>query len=115
MHFITFIALYKEFLKECKKRGWSVEILIEDTGNYLTLIKNIEGIEVEFYIEVDFENYVQLNDKTNQTRLQYGVVRKDQEGNAFAKQVLGLFHQYLARHSSKKRSYMIRYLPKRKK
>ena len=113
MHFITFIALYKEFLKECKKRGWSVEILIEDTGNYLTLIKNIEGIEVEFYIEVDFENYVQLNDKTNQTRLQYGVIRKEGEGNLFAKQVLDLFHKYLAKRSPKRRSYLIRYLPKK--
>ena len=113
MNLNTFIDLYKEFLKECKQKGWSVEILIEDSGDYLTLLKNSEGIEVEFYIEIDFENYVQVNDKTNQTRLQYGVIRKEGEGNLFAKQVLDLFHKYLAKRSPKRRSYLIRYLPKK--
>ena len=42
MNLNTFIQLYKEFLKECKQKGWSVEILIEDTGDYLTLLKNKE-------------------------------------------------------------------------
>ena len=40
MNLNTFIQLYKEFLIECKQKEWSVEVLIEDSGDYLTLLKN---------------------------------------------------------------------------
>ena len=113
MNLNTFIQLYKEFLIECKQKEWSVEVLIEDTGDYLTLLKNEKGIEVEFYIEVDFENHVKLNDTTNETKLEYGVIRKEGEGNVFAKQVLEVFHRHLTKHSQKRRSYFIHYLPKK--
>ena len=98
MNLKTFIQLYKEFLLECKQKGWSVEVLIEDTGDYLALLKNDKGIEVEFYIEVDFENHVKVDDTTNQTKLEYGIIRKERDGNVFAKQVLEAFHRLLTKY-----------------
>ena len=107
----TFIRLYQEFLNESEQKGWTVEILIEEFGNYLTAIKNIEGIEVQFFIELDLENYVQLNDTTNQSMLNYGVIRQVGEGDLFAKEVLEAFHQYWEKHSPKRRSTFIIYKP----
>lgn len=107
----TFIRLYQEFLNESEQKGWAIETLIEEFGNYLTSIKNMEGIEVQFFIELDLENYVQLSDKTNQSRLNYGVIRKKGEGDLFAKEVLEAFHQYWAKHSTKRNSSLILYKP----
>ncbi|MGM0875888.1 MAG: hypothetical protein ACQEWV_14115 [Bacillota bacterium] len=107
----TFIRLYQEFLNESEQKGWTIEVLIEEFGNYLASIKNIEGIEVQFFIELDLENYVQLSDTTNQSRLNYGVIRQEGEGDVFAKEVLEAFHQYWAKHSSKRNSIFILYKP----
>jgi hypothetical protein len=107
----TFIRLYQEFLNESEQKGWMIEVLIEEFGNYLASIKNIEGIEVQFFIELDLENYVQLSDTTNQSRLNYGVIRQEGEGDLFAKEVLEAFHQYWAIHSPKRNSIFILYKP----
>lgn len=107
----TFIRLYQEFLNESEQKGWMIEVLIEEFGNYLASIKNIEGIEVQFFIELDLENYVQLSDTTNQSRLNYGVIRQEGEGDLFAKEVLEAFHQYWAKHSPKQNSIFILYKP----
>ena len=104
-----FIRLCQGFLNEGKQKGWLIEVLIEEFGNYLASIKNIEGIEVQFFIELDLENYVQLSDTTNQSRLNYGVVRQKGEGDLFAKEVLEAFHQYWAKHSPKRKSIFFLY------
>ena len=107
----TFIRLYQEFLNEGKQKGWIVEVLIEEFGNYLAAIKNIEGIEVQFFMELDLENYVRLSDTTNQSRLNYGVIRQEGEGDVFAKEVLEAFHQYWAKRATKRNSSFILYKP----
>lgn len=81
----TFIRLYQEFLKECASKGWIIEVLIEEFGNHLAAIKNSAGIEVQFYIELNLDNSVQLNNKTNQSNLDYGVIRDSGKGDVFAK------------------------------
>jgi hypothetical protein len=105
----TFIRLYQEFLKECTRKGWNIEVLIEEFGNYLAAIKNPAGIEVQFYIELDLDNSVQLNDKTNQSKLDYGVIRDSGKGDVFAKEVLDEFHQYWKSHLPKRYSSFIIY------
>jgi hypothetical protein len=105
----TFVRLYQEFLVESEQKGWMIEVLIEEFGNYLASIKNIEGIEVQFFIELDVDNSVQLSGTKNQSRLDYGVIRQDGEGDLFAKEVLEAFHQYWAKHSSKRSSSFILY------
>ena len=105
----TFTKLYKDFLRESENKGWITEVLIEDFGNYLASVKNIEGLEVQFFIELDLENYVQLNDTTYQSKLNYGVLRKKGEGEMFAKEVLEAFHQYWTEHSSKRKATFILY------
>ena len=105
----TFIRLYQAFLKECEQKGWIIEILIEEFGNYLAAITNIDGIEVQFYIELDTENCVQLNDTTNQSNLDYGVIRDEGAGDLFAKEVLEEFHQYWVKHIPKRYSSFIIY------
>jgi hypothetical protein len=107
----TFIKLYQEFLNEGKQKGWVIEILTEEFGSYLASIKNMEGIEVQFFIELDLENCVPLSDTTNQSRLKYGVIRKKGEGDIFGKEVLESFHQYWTKHSSKRNSIFILYKP----
>jgi hypothetical protein len=107
----TFIRLYQEFLNESELKGWMIEVLKEEFGNYLASIKNIEGIEVKFFIELDLENYVQLSDTTNQGRLNYGVIRQEGEGDLFSKEVLEAFHQYWAKHSPKQNSILFLYKP----
>lgn len=105
----TFTKLYKDFLRESENKGWITEVLIEDFGNYLASVKNIEGLEVQFFIELDLENYVKLNDTTYQSKLNYGVLRKKGEGEMFAKEVLEAFHQYWTEHSSKRKATFILY------
>ncbi|WML53158.1 hypothetical protein RCG17_28165 [Neobacillus sp. PS3-12] len=105
----TFIRLYQEFLYECMQKGWSTEVLIEEFGNYLTAIKSMEGIEVQFFIELDRENCEKINDKTHQGNLKYGVLREKGKGDLFAKEVLDAFHQYWAKHSHKKKTSFILY------
>jgi len=73
--------------------------------------KNMEGIEVQFFIELDLENYVQLNDTTNQSMLNYGVIRQEGKGDLFANEVLEAFHQYWEKHSLKRNSIFILYKP----
>jgi hypothetical protein len=107
----TFIRLYQGFLNEGKQKGWIVEVLIEEFGNYLAAIKNIEGIEVQFFMELDLENYVRLSDTTNQSRLNYGVIRQEGEGDLFAKEVLEAFHHYWAKRATKRNSSFILYKP----
>ena|SRR3954469_10488652 len=111
MNLNTFIRLYQEFLNESEQKGWIIEVLIEEFGSYLASIKSIEGIEVQFFIELDLENYMQLSDTTNQSRLNYGVIRHKGEGDLFAKEVLEAFHQYWAKHSSKRNPTFILYKP----
>jgi|SRR4051812_15350227 hypothetical protein len=109
----TFIKLYKEFLNESEQKGWIIEVLIEEFGNYLVSLTNIEGIEVQFFIELDLENYEQLSETTNQSMLNYGVIRKKGEGDLFAKEVLEAFHKYWAQHSTKRKSSFFVYKPKK--
>jgi hypothetical protein len=111
MDFDTFIKLYKEFLQESEQKGWVIEILIEEFGNYLAAIKNMEGIEVQFFIELDLENSEKVNSKTHQSNLNYGVIRQKGKGDSFAKEVLDAFHQYWAKHSHKKKTSFILYKP----
>jgi hypothetical protein len=107
----TFIRLYKEFLHECEKKGWSVEVLIEEFGNYLVAIKSIEGMEVQFFIELDLDHCEKINDKTHQSNLKYGVIREKGTGDIFAKEVFDSFHQYWAKQSLKKSTSFILYKP----
>lgn len=109
MDFNTFIRLYKEFLQECGQKGWSTEVLIEEFGNYLVAITSMEGMEVQFYIELDLDNSKKINDKTHQSNLNYGVIRKKGAGDIFAKEVLDSFHQCWAKQSHKKRASFILY------
>ncbi|WP_445506879.1 hypothetical protein [Niallia sp. 03190] len=102
-----FIKIYQEFLYECEQKGYMNEVLIEEFGNYLVSIKNMDGIEVQFFIELDVENSVQLYDTTYQTRLKYGVIRKKGEEESFSKKVLEAFHQCWAKHSPKRKSIFI--------
>jgi hypothetical protein len=37
MELNIFVKLYQDFLKESKQKGWMIEVLIEEFGNYLTL------------------------------------------------------------------------------
>lgn len=103
----TFIRLYREFLKESQQKGWLIEVLIEEFGNYLVSIKNMEGIEVQFFIELDLENYVSLSDTTNQSRLDYGVIRQKGKGDLFAQEVLEAFHAYWAKQPKRKSTFII--------
>lgn len=105
----TFIRLYKEFLIEGEQKGWIIEVLIEEFGNYLAAIKNIDGIEVQFFIELDLENCVSLSGKTNQSMLNYGVLRQQGKGDLFAKEVLESFHAYWAKHTPRRKSSFILY------
>ncbi|GKU82997.1 hypothetical protein [Niallia sp. NCCP-28] len=109
MELTTFIRLAQEFLAEREQQGWVIEVLIEEFGNYLVSIKNEEGIEVQFFIELDLENYVHLSDATCQSKLSYGVIRKKGENELFAKKVLQAFQQFLAEHSAKRKSFFIVY------
>ncbi|MDR6998975.1 hypothetical protein [Neobacillus niacini] len=95
----SFIKIYQEFLKESEQKGWVTKVLIEEFGNHLAFIKNREGIEVEFFIELDSENGVQVRDQLHPSRLNYGVIRQDGKGNSFAKEVLDAFNEYWAKHS----------------
>ena len=114
MELNTFIHLYHEFLKECKQKGWMVEVLIEEFGNYLAAIKNSEGIEVQFFIELDLENYVKFSDQKKQSGLNYGVLRQEGVGDLFAKEVLEEFHQYWVKYSQLQKSVLIFYKNKGK-
>ncbi|KAA9026973.1 hypothetical protein [Niallia endozanthoxylica] len=107
MNIKTFVRLYQDFLQESEQKGWKVEVLIEEFGNYLASIKNNEGIEVQFFIELDLENSEKLNDTTKQGNLNYGVIRQKGEGDLFAKEVLEAFHQYWAKHSLKQKNFII--------
>ena len=107
MELNTFIRLYKEFLNESEQKGWMIEVLIEEFENHLASIKNVEGIEVQFFLELDLENYVQLSDTKNQSKLKYGVIRQKGKGDSFAKEVLEAFHQYWAKHSTKRRTFIL--------
>lgn len=97
MELQAFVKLYKEFLQECKENGLYIEILIEEFGNYLALLKNKNGKEVQFFIEVDLENLVKLNEKKRQSLLDYGVIRTKGEGDQFANEILHAFHSYVNR------------------
>ncbi|MGG1398769.1 hypothetical protein ABE288_13300 [Bacillus salipaludis] len=108
----SFIRLYQEFLKESEQKGWVSKVLIEEFGNHLASIKNSEGIEVEFFIELDSGNYKQLTGKTHQGQLNYGVIRQEEKGDAFAKEVLDAFHEYWSKHSSKRKTLLFLYNPK---
>ncbi|MDP4106322.1 MAG: hypothetical protein Q8935_15400 [Bacillota bacterium] len=107
----TFVRLYKGFLHECKQKGWSTEVLIEEFGNYLTAIESMEGIEVQFFIELDKDNCEKINNKTQRSNLKYGVMRKKGEGDLFAKEVLDAFHKYWAKQSHKKKTSFILFKP----
>jgi hypothetical protein len=111
MELNTFIQLYKEFLYESEQKGWNIEVLIEEFGNYLTAIKNDEGLEVQFFMELDLENLEQLTDKTNQSTLNYGVIRRKGAEDSFAKEVLDAFHQYWAKHSGRRNATFFLYKP----
>lgn len=111
MNLSTFIKLYEEFLNESEQKGWIIEVLIEEFGNHLTAITNSEGIEVQFFIELDLENDVQLHDATNQRKLNYGVIRQKGEGDLFAKEVFDAFLHYLEKHSLKRSSTFMIYKP----
>jgi hypothetical protein len=107
----TFIQLYKGFLSESEKKGWIIEILVEEFGDYLASIKNTDNIEVKFFVKLDIENNVQLSKKTMQSKLNYGVIRQKEKGDIFAKEVLEAFHQYWAKRSSKRNSIHFFYKP----
>jgi hypothetical protein len=113
MELNTFIRLYKEFLQESKQKGWNIEVLIEEFGNYLTAIKSMDGIEVQFFIELDTDHCEKMNVKTHQGNLKYGVIRQKGKGDLFAKEVLDAFHQYWTKHSHKKKTSFILYKPKK--
>jgi hypothetical protein len=109
----TFMNLYKEFLLQCEQKGWLVEVLVKRFGNHLAAITSQEGIEVQFFFELDLENVEKLTEKTNQSILKYGVIRQKGKGDIFGKEVLEHFHSHLAKHSPKKRnSKLIFYNPK---
>lgn len=91
----AFIELHKQFLKECEQKGWNVEVLIEEFGNHLTLLTNTEEIEVQFFIEVDLDKTKTLNNKKQQSMLDYGVIREEGKDEGFAKEVLDAFHSYM--------------------
>jgi len=93
----AFIDLHKLFLQECEQKGWNVEVVIEEFGNYLTIIKNTEEIEVQFFIEVDLEKTKTLNNNKQQCMLDYGVIREEGIGERFAKEVLDAFHSYITK------------------
>lgn len=109
----TFVNKYKSFLYDCEQNNWKVEILIEEFGNHLAAIKNQEGIEVQFFIEVDFQNYEKVSEKTHQSKLNYGVIRKEGIADIFAKKVMETFYQQLASPSSKQKSKILYYVPKK--
>lgn len=97
MELQAFVQQYKGFLHECKEKGWYTEILIEEFGNYLALLRNNNEIEVQFFIEVDVESLVKLNEKKRQSLLNYGVIRTKGEGDQFANEILHAFHSYMNR------------------
>ena len=107
MELNTFVRLYQEFLHECAEKGWMIEILIEEFGNYLAAIKNSDGIEVQFFMKLDLENCVQLSDIKNQSKLQYGVIRPKGIGDSFGKEVLEAFHLHWAKHSSRRKTFIL--------
>ena len=87
----TFMNLYKEFLLQCEQKGWLVEVLVKKFGNHLAAITSQEGIEVQFFFELDLENVEKLTEKTNQSILKYGVIRQKGKGDIFGKEVLEHF------------------------
>lgn len=103
----TFVRLYQEFLNESEQKGWIIKTLTEEFGNYRSSIKNLEGIEVQFFLKLDLENYVKLSDKKNQSKLNYGVIRKQGKGDLFAKEVLEAFHKFWAKQSRKRRHFIL--------
>jgi hypothetical protein len=111
MELNTFVRLYQDFLNESELKGWTIEVLIEEFGNYRSAIKNTDGIEVQFFIKLDQENCVQLNNKKKQSKLNYGVIRKQGKGDLFAKEVLEAFHQYWAKHAAKRKASFFLYKP----
>lgn len=102
-----FIQIYRAFLMESEQQGWMVEVLVEEFGNYLASIKNEEGTEVQFYIELDLEHCEKVSGKTQQSKLDYGVIRQQGTGDLFAKEVLDAFHQYWIQHVPSKISSFI--------
>ncbi|MEH7418661.1 hypothetical protein V7266_25700, partial [Neobacillus drentensis] len=66
----------------------------------------------QFYIELDLENCVQVNGTTNQSKLDYGVIRDEGKGDLFAKEVLEEFHQYWVKHIPTRYSSFILYKKK---
>lgn len=107
MELNTFVRLYKEFLYESEQKGWMIEVLIEEFGNYLAAIKRVDGIEVQFFLKLDLENSVQISDTKNQGKLKYGVIRQKGKGDSFAKEVLEAFHQYWAKHSMIRKTFIL--------
>ncbi|WP_071394330.1 hypothetical protein [Bacillus tuaregi] len=107
MNLKTFLQLYEDFLLDGEKKGWTIEILIKEFGNYLASIKNQAGVEVQFFIELDLENSETVTQTMKQSNLNYGVIRQKGEGDAFAYEVLDSFHQYWAKHSLKRKTYFI--------
>ncbi|OIK13654.1 hypothetical protein BIV60_13715 [Bacillus sp. MUM 116] len=103
----TFIKIYQAFLLECEQKGWQIEVLVEEFGNHLASIKNNEGTEVQFFIELDVENSEKLNDKKNQGKLDYGVLRKQGAEDIFAQEVLDAFHQFWTKNVPRRISSFI--------
>ena len=107
----TFINMYKNFLQECEKAGWRVTILVKKFGRQLVSITNKEGIEVQFFFEIDLEHVVKLSETTNESMLKYGVIRQKGEADVFAKTVLDVFHRHLVQHQPKQKTKLIYYIP----
>jgi tartrate dehydratase alpha subunit/fumarate hydratase class I-like protein len=110
----TFVQLYQGFLNESEKKGWVIETLIQEFGNHLTSITNMDGIEVHFFLELDMENCVQLSEKKIESKLNYGVIRQKGNGDLFANEVLEEFRQYCSTNTPKRQATFILYkVPKK--
>ena len=111
MELNTFVRLYQEFLHECTEKGWMIEILIEEFGNYLAAIKNSDRIEVQFFMKLDLENCVQLSDIKNQSKLQYGVIRPERNRRLIWKRSIRRLSTCIGQNIHRGRKTFILYKP----
>ncbi|MBM7660364.1 hypothetical protein JOC85_001131 [Bacillus mesophilus] len=96
-----FVEIYEAFLSECHDKGWTIDIIEPSLRNHIASITNQEGMEVQFTIEVDFDNYQELYGSTKQSMMNYGILKPEGDDDSFAKEVKYAFEAFMERHASK--------------